>query len=96
MEEADIKNDAVLLTFANVMQLAQETAAEAEKTKRKGNKRPRQYIGNSQRSLCCFAEKRQKIKAEGRQAFISSWLILQNVDKSSEPEPHETVACLVS
>lgn len=75
--EADVRDDAGLLTFTNVMQNAQETAAEAERQKREGNKWPRNYARNSSRSHRRFAEKQQKLAADGRQAFISNWLTAQ-------------------
>ncbi|KAG1726632.1 uncharacterized protein EDB91DRAFT_1086719 [Suillus paluster] len=67
-EEADIKDDAALLTFINVLSMAQEAATEAERAKAKGSKQPKTYTGNS------------KIANEGYQAFISNWLVAQKTN----------------
>jgi hypothetical protein len=71
-EEAEIQNDAALLTFAAMLQQAQETAATAENKKYGGRKRPKRYAGNSSCTLRWHAMKRRKLASEG-QCFISKW-----------------------
>lgn len=71
-EEAEIQNDAALLTFAAVLQQAQETAAIAENKKYGGRKRAKRYTGNSSRTLRWHAMKWRKLASEG-QCFISKW-----------------------
>jgi len=50
-DEADITDDATLLTFANVLQLAQEAGLEAEQKAHESTKCQKCYKGNSERSL---------------------------------------------
>lgn len=71
-EEAEIKNDAALLTFSAVLQQAQQTAVAAEKKKWGQRKRPKHYAGNSNRTLRRHALKWRKLESEG-QSFISKW-----------------------
>jgi hypothetical protein len=73
-DETDITDDATLLTFANVLRLAQEAGLEAEQKADKAKKRPKCYKGNSKRSLRRFHANREAIAAAGKQGFISSWL----------------------
>ena len=69
-EEAEIKNDAALLTISAVLQQAQQTAVAAEKKKWGQRKRPKHYAGNSNHTLRRHALKRRKLESEG-QSFIS-------------------------
>ncbi|KAG2109983.1 uncharacterized protein F5147DRAFT_772825 [Suillus discolor] len=89
-EEADIKDDAVLLTFINVLSMAQEAATEAERAKAKASKQPKTYTGNSARSHRRFSAKRKKIASEGHQSFISSWL--QVVAQKTNLQVSQTVS----
>jgi hypothetical protein len=50
-DEADITDDPTLLTFANVLQLAQEAGLEAEQKAHESKKCRKCYKGNSERSL---------------------------------------------
>jgi hypothetical protein len=73
-DEADITDDAALLTFANVLQLAQEAGLVAERKAHESKKRRKCYKGNSERSLHRFRANRKSILAVGKQNFITSWL----------------------
>ena len=72
--EADIMDDAALLTFVNVLQLAQEVGFEAERKANQSKKCQKCYKGNSKRSLFWFCANQKAIAAIGKQGFISSWL----------------------
>ena len=93
-DEADIMDDAALLTFVNVLQLAQEAGLAAEHKANQSKKHGKCYKGNSER----FCANQKAIAAMGKQGFISSWLtastpallsVSQNVlnfDRLSSPQ----------
>ena len=73
-DEADIADDARLLTFSNILAQAQAASVEAEKRADASKKRRKPYKGNSGRSQHRFRASRRAIAAGGKQTFISSWL----------------------
>lgn len=88
-DEADIVDDTGLLTFSNVLQLAQAAGLEAEREANKSKKRQKCYTGNSERNLRRFHANQKAIAVTGKQAFISSWLkaSAKNVEVPSAPAP---------
>lgn len=90
-EEDDIRNEATLLTFINVLTQARDAALEAERKKEAGNKRPRRYLKTSKRSHRRHGLKRAKLAKEGKQSFVTDWLTAQGTDSESD-EPVEIVA----
>jgi hypothetical protein len=72
-EEAEIRDEAVLLHFAATLQKAQEVAAAAEREAWETKKCPKRYDGSSSRTLRRHAAKRRKIAASGTQPFIQSF-----------------------
>lgn len=91
-EEDDIRNEATLLTFINVLTQAQDAALEAERKKEAGSKRPRCYMKNSKRSHRRHELKRAKIAEEGKQSFVADWLTARNKETVSNDEPIEIMA----
>jgi len=89
-DEADITDDAALLTFANVLQLTQEAGLEAEQKAQESKKRQRHYKGNSKQSLCQFHANQRAIAAVGKQGFISSWLTASATNVEACPTPTPT------
>ena len=73
-DEADIADDARLLTFSNILAQAQAASVEAEKRADASKKWWKPYKGNSGRSQCCFHASCRAIAARGKQTFISPWL----------------------
>jgi len=86
-DEADITDDAALLTFANVLQLAQEAGLEAEQKAQESKKCRKHYKGNSEQSLRWFHANRRAIAAVGKQGFISSWLTASTTNAEAYPTP---------
>ena len=85
-DEADIADDAWLLTFSNILAQAQAAAVEAEKKADASKKWQKPYKGNSRRSQHCFCANRRAIAAGGKQAFISSWLTTTQKGSSNHNE----------
>ena len=73
-DEADIADDARLLTFSNILAQAQAASVEAEKQADVSKKPRKPYKGNSGRSQRRFRASHRAIAARGKQTFISSWL----------------------
>ena len=73
-DDTNIEDDAALLNFISVLQKAQEAAVHAERKRMGETKRPKQYTGNSSRTLRRHAQKRRRLAAEG-QSFISEWTV---------------------
>lgn len=86
-DEAEIRDDAALLTFSNVLLEAQQIAVTEERRKWGETKRPRYYKGNSECTKHCHAAKRRKITSEG-QPFISKWFWKHQNNSSSREEQH--------
>ena len=89
-DEADITDDAALLTFANVLQLTQEAGLEAEWKAQESKKHQRHYKGNSKWSLRQFHANQRAIAAVGKQGFISSWLTASATNVEACPTPTPT------
>ncbi|KIM78870.1 hypothetical protein PILCRDRAFT_90410 [Piloderma croceum F 1598] len=68
-DEAEIRDDAALLTFSNMLLKAQQIAVTEERRKWGETKRPRYYKGNSEQTKYCHAAKKRKITSKG-QPFI--------------------------
>ena len=85
-DEADIADDAWLFTFSNVLAQVQAAAVEAEKRADASRKRQKSYRGNSRRSQCCFCANCKAITARGKQAFISSWLTMNQKAQTNHNE----------
>lgn len=91
-EEAEIKNDAALLRFLNMMQEAWDIAATAKKRQQQERKCPRHYTGNSDHTLCWFALKQQKLAANG-QPSIAKWLDAKRHDNTVNVVPNSASHC---
>jgi hypothetical protein len=80
-EEAEIRDDVALLTFASILRRAQKVASEAENKKWGERKRSKRYTGNSTRSMRCHAQKRRKLTTNGQKS-IRNWFPIR---KSPSP-----------
>ena len=78
-------NEANIIDDANLLQMAQEAALEAEWKKDESKKRQKHYTGNSERSLHCFCANRKAIAAAGKQPFIDSWITASKEDQKVQP-----------
>jgi hypothetical protein len=86
-DEAEIRDDAALLTFSNVLLEAQQIAVTEEIRKRGETKRPRYYKGNLERTKRRHAAKQKKIASEG-QPFISKWFWKHQNNSSNGEKQH--------
>ncbi|KIJ36224.1 hypothetical protein M422DRAFT_51149 [Sphaerobolus stellatus SS14] len=78
--EAEVHDDATFLTFTSRMQEAQLLLEAQEHEAEALRKRPKRYLGNSERTRYRNAAKRRKIQAEGKQKFLTDFW------KKSKPE----------
>jgi hypothetical protein len=72
-EEAEIKDEAALLSFSEVLRTGQELVTAAEKLKRGQKKHPWQYTKNSARTFRRRKGLREKLEATG-QPSILAWI----------------------
>ncbi|KAG1878842.1 hypothetical protein F4604DRAFT_1923521 [Suillus subluteus] len=91
-EEAEIQDEAALLTFSEILFQAQNTASEGERQRSKDTRRPKHYTGNSTRTLQHHALRRKTI-AGTNQTFISSWMTkkpeVEDVRVNDTESPYE-------
>ncbi|KIJ26479.1 hypothetical protein M422DRAFT_55512 [Sphaerobolus stellatus SS14] len=72
--EAEVRNDAMLLTFVMRLREAQELMDKVEREKSALRKRPKRYQGNSERSKRRWAQQRHDmLKANPNHKFITDW-----------------------
>lgn len=72
-EAAEIRDDAALLAFSDVLQKAQEIAVTAERKKWGEKKRPHHYTKNSARTLRRQSALRKKLTVSGQKS-IAEWI----------------------
>ncbi|KIJ40865.1 hypothetical protein M422DRAFT_48908 [Sphaerobolus stellatus SS14] len=84
--EAEARDDAALLTFTSCLQDAQELLDKAQREKNASRKRPKKYLGNSDRTKRCWAQKRCKlIELNPKHKFITHWFHPQPLKTSEVP-----------
>lgn len=84
-EEVELRDEAALLAFTEVLQKAQIVAADAENKKWGERKRPKRYTRNAARSLRRHVATRQKLANDG-QKFINHFFKASEKGRDS-PEP---------
>jgi hypothetical protein len=91
-EEAEIKDEAALLSFSEVLRTGQELATAAEKLKWGQKKRPRQYTKNSARTFRRRKGLREKLEATGQPSILAWIQSVKERNATNDSEGSET-AC---